>query len=235
MTEKKHTFRNSAFERRNLEQYFTEHWATKCLMQYVPQDLKKRLVWDPCAGRGDILEVCQEYGFDTVAGDIDTSNWNHDLGSIQEQDFMSIVPSLDLADEVGAIITNPPYGGRMPFGGKSVTSAEAVLRHSLTLGMDYVAMLLRTDFNHSKFRKDLFRPGMGFAYEIVLTSRPKWDWWYEKDPWEKRQAPMHNFSWFVWSPKWEGPSTQYWAGPEDVGEPLTEDEDDGSESDDTAI
>ena len=231
MTKGKHGFRTSAFERRPKEQYFTHPWCTRALLTVAPLErLKQRPVWEPAAGRGDITEVLEEADIDVFSSDIDVSNWNGE-GQITYEDFLSIAPDMNIMEEYSGIITNPPYGGgNVEYEGRKTSPAEAFVRHSLSLGVDYIAMLLRTDFNHSSKRIDLFN-GPPFAYEVVLTSRPRWDWWYEKDPWETDSSPMHNYSWFVWDRLWTGASTQFWVGPKDVGGTEIEDgeEDDATE------
>lgn len=228
MAEAKHGFRTSTYERRPSEQYFTHPWCTRALMKHAPLErLRARPVWEPAAGRGDITEVLQDEGIDVANSDIDVSNFNTDLGHITASNFLDTVPDMNIMEEYSGIITNPPYGGKkVIYDGKKLTAAEAFVRHALELGVDYVAMILRTDWNHSSKRVKLFN-GPPFAYEVVLTSRPRWDWWYDKDPWEESKSPMHNFSWFVWDRLWTGPSTQFWVSPKDVG--GNEIEDDGDE------
>lgn len=230
----KHNFRVSDYERRPNEQYFTHPWCTRALMHVAPLErLKARPIWEPAAGRGDITMVLQEFDLDVANSDIDIGNFDSDLGSINALDFLAEPVTMDIAEEYSGIITNPPYGGKkVIYDGKGLTPAEAFVRHSLALGVDYVAMILRTDWNHSKKRKDLFT-GPPFAYEVVLTSRPRWDWWYDRDPWDEPKSPMHNYSWFVWDRLWKGPSTQFWVGPEDVGgaDYIGENEDDDSSDD----
>lgn len=228
MTE--HGFRNSGYERRTFEQYFTHPWVTRALLHVAPLErLRQRPVLEPAAGRGDITKVLQEQGIDVANADIDVSNFDYDLGSITAQNFLEQEIAMDAAEEYSGIITNPPYGGKkVIYDDKKITPAEAFVRHSLNMGLDYVAMILRTDWNHSSKRVDLFS-GPPFAYEVVLTSRPRWDWWIEKDPWEESKSPMHNFSWFVWDRLWTGPSTQFWVGPKDV---LVNDDLNGEDEDD---
>jgi len=224
-----HNFRKSGYERRSNEQYFTAPWCTRALVQFIPAYVQKRAVWEPAAGRGDIVKVLIEHGYDVSPGDIDPSNWDYDLGKLTQQDFLGTEPSLDTGENFSAVITNPPYGGgNVLYDGRKMSPAEAFIRHSIAHGIDYIAMLLRTDFNHSQKRRDLFEgdAGIPFAQEIVLTSRPRWDWWEEADPWEERKSPMHNFSWFVWDAKHKGDSTQKWVHPSDLGEKITEEEDD---------
>lgn len=227
-----HSFRNSAYERRKNEQYFTQPWCTRALMKVAPTErLRKLPVWEPSAGRGDITRILQENEIDVFNTDIDTSNFDSDLGRIKELNFLTFEPDLETAENYSGIIMNPPYGGRVQYEGRSVYTSEAFVRHALNTGVDYVAAFLRTDFNHSAGRKDLWED-KPYAYEVAMLSRPRWDWWYldELDPWDIK-SPMHNYSWFVWDRHWQGKPTQFFVGPKDVAVPdepdvLPEGEDD---------
>jgi hypothetical protein len=203
---------SSNFERIENERYFTEHWVTKALIPFVPPYVMDRIVWEPSCGRGDITQVLQEEGFDTFSSDIDISEFNHDLGKGREHDFLTSPFDFAMVEEYSAIITNPPYGKDAP-GEPSLS--DKFVQHALDLQIDLVAMLLRAEFNSAGKRVDLFdRSKNPFAFEVVLTSRPRWDWWFEKAADEPNHGPRHNFSWFVWDRRWEGPSTQFWAGKE---------------------
>ena len=197
---------NNDFERRENERYFTHPSVTQALLPFIPPYVKQRIVWEPACGRGDITKVLQEEGYDTYSTDIDLSEWDYDLGDPDEGDFMEQKFDMDIVDEYSAIITNPPYGGNL---------SEAFVRHALALHVDFVAMLLRSEFNSAVSRVDLFDRGQSpFAFELVLTSRPRWDWWYDKKPEEPNHGPRHNFSWLCWDRRWEGPSTQFWPNKE---------------------
>jgi hypothetical protein len=62
-----------------------------------------------------------------------------------------------------------------------------------------VAMLLRSEFASAGGRDDLFCDEAGYAFEVKLTSRPRWDWWFRDKP---KSSPRHNYSWFVWDKEW---------------------------------
>lgn len=236
-----HNFRSSAYERRKNDQYFTQDWCTQVLLPLIPLYVKQKHVWEPAAGRGDITKVLEGDGYDVINSDIDITNWNHDIGTINSANFLELEPISPEIRDYNAIITNPPYGKLVEYNGKKLSLAEAFIRHSFAQGVEFVAMLLPTDFNHSSKRRDLFDnmfltdesydpifcdPMLKFAFEVVLTSRPRWDWWYPPVDGEKRKSPMHNYSWFVWDARHKGPSTQYWMGPKDVGETPTEEDED---------
>jgi predicted RNA methylase len=190
------------------ERYFTEPGVTSLLLPFIPAYVKDGFILEPAAGRGDMTRVFVEEGYDVLSLDIDISEFDHELGSIREQDFLQLEP-WELDENVKAIITNPPYGNRR---------AEMFVAQALAMPVDYVAMLLRSEFNTSIRRIGLWdRQQNPFAYEIVLCGyRPRWDWWMEKDPWEKEAAPMHTYSWFVWDRNWKGSRTQFFVGKADI-------------------
>jgi hypothetical protein len=94
-------------------------------------------------------------------------------------------PSFFVDEKIDAIITNPPFGKK----------AEAFVRKAskATQSVRYMAFLLRSEWKHGSKRLDLFEPGSHYAGEIVLTWRPRWDWWFRDKP---EASPRHNFSWF---------------------------------------
>lgn len=218
MTKKKakHNYRNSTYEEKPMGQYFTAPWVTKVMMQRLLLDLESYdRVLEPFAGRGDMAKVLMN-GFKVDCFDIDDTNYLLKSPKLKVQNFLDLKPSPKLSDRYQAIVTNPPYGGdNVEYAGRKMPRAEAMVRHALSLDIPYVAMLLRADFNHASGRTDLFtNPGYGYAYEVALTSRPRWDWWipYSEVPKDKRKTPMHNYSWFVWDKNYMGKvATTYYA------------------------
>lgn len=200
----------SGYDRRENERYFTHPWITNALIKHMPEYLLSEKIWEPAAGRGDMAGVLMDHGYEVFASDIDISEYAHGFDSAAEMDFLGDVP-LDMLFEFKAVITNPPYGGgKVDYRDRKVEPSEAFVRKALDIGMDYVAMVLRSEFNSAAGRVDLFTaPEYGFAHEIVLTTRPRWDWWYAE---EAKASPRHNFSIFVWDRRWNKPPTQFWEG-----------------------
>jgi hypothetical protein len=60
-----------------------------------------------------------------------------------------------------------------------------------------MAMLLRSEFKSGKSRKAIFGDCEHYMGELVLTTRPRWDYGDPDAP--ENAAPRHNFSWFLWS------------------------------------
>lgn len=196
-------FRNSGEERKTNDRYFTPSWCSELILPFIPEYVKSGFILEPSAGRGDMTRVFVENGYDVMSGDIDISEFDNELGSVVQQDFLEM-ESWEIDDSVKAVITNPPYKNRM---------AEKFVAHAITMPVDFIAMFLRSEFNTSSRRMDLWdRQKNPFAYEIVLCgTRPRWDWWLpDPEPWEEpRNSPMHMYSWFVWDKNWEGPRTQF--------------------------
>lgn len=201
---------HSNFDRRPRDQYWTEPWVTRALLRvFGPQMLTMQarggVLWEPAAGRGDMVGEMIGYGLRVHASDVDPSNWNSELGHVEPRDFLDVDSLLDPPDKTVAIVTNPPYDKAREF-------IERALQHDVSL----VAMILRSEWNHSSKRCHLFERD-DFVAEIVLTARPRWDNWLEIP--KPKHGPRHNYSLFVWSPdghrEWlngHDVSTQYWEG-----------------------
>jgi hypothetical protein len=164
--------RDSGYERKERDLYETPEWVTKALLPYVPGRIKD--VWEPACASGKMTRALNTI-IPTVYGtDID-------LGI----DFLE-----QSSSPYDAIITNPPY-----------VLAREFIDHALTLTKrrwGYVAMLLRTDYDHASTRTHLF--GWPFSRKVVLTKRIKW---FE----DSKGQPSFNHAWFIWDWKHSGPPT----------------------------
>jgi hypothetical protein len=85
-------------------------------------------VWEPACGSGGMAEELRLGGHTVHATDI-----------VSGCDFLAAEGVAD------AIVTNPPYG-----------LAQRFIEHALRLSQRYVAMLLRTDYDHARTRQHLF-------------------------------------------------------------------------------
>ena len=99
-----------------------------------------------------MVKALSDLGFNVVGTDI-----------AKGEDFL-MMPGPVLTD---AIITNPPYNVAERF-----FRERAVDLMFASKGI--VAMLLRTDFDHAKTRRQLFGHCAQFAKKVVLTKRIKW-------------------------------------------------------------
>lgn len=223
------SFYGSDFERNANDAYYTE--AAVCMA--VAKWLRTRAlrVWEPCCGRGDLAGILYAKGMSPLMSDIDISAVDPRARKlkipVEQHDFLNDkkLPSfvIGAASNVDAIVTNPPFGD----------NAEKVIRQALTFSnVRCFAFLLRSEWDHASTRLDLFRE-QPFAGEIVLTWRPRWDWWLT--PEQKREerikanavrvahgkkaksldepdaGPRHNFKWFLWDREHKGPPVKLYA------------------------
>ena len=165
--------RDSGYARKERDLYETPKWVTLALLPHIPRPLK---VWEPACGSGKMVDALREAGLDVIGTDIDSG-----------ADFLTAQPS----EGTDAIITNPPYELATEFICRALSKLP---RHGFT------AMLLRTDFDHAKTRKDLFGEHPYFAKKIVLTKRIRW---FE----DSKGSPSFNHAWFLWSFEHSGPPT----------------------------
>lgn len=159
--------RGSGYERQERDLYETPEWVTRALIEHLPRAMR---VWEPAAGSGKMADVLYRSGMalDVYSTDIATG-----------VDFLSCSNQ----NTVEAIITNPPYN-----------IAQEFIEHALNLTRNargYVAMLLRTDFDHAKTRQHLFRDCPQFACKVVLTKRIVW---FDRPG----AAPSFNHAWYIW-------------------------------------
>lgn len=162
------------YPRRELEKYYTPHWSVEALRMAEAAYLHpQKPVFDPCAGDGAILDAFKvAFGADIAP----------DRPDIITADYLKTPAP---KEPYGAIVTNPPYGqgGRL-----AVSFIEKALNEA-----EFVAMLLRVDFDSASTRKHLFGECDRFATKYVLTKRLRWTNIEQAD-----SGPSTNHAWFVW-------------------------------------
>jgi hypothetical protein len=169
----------SGHARNDKDFYSTEEWVTRLLM--ARYNLRGP-IWEPACGDGRMTRVLAQR-FDVVSSDLvdrGFSDW-------VQLDFLraSEPPG---GREVGAIVTNPPYGERGLLAREFVCKALALMR---PVG-GQVAMFLRNEWDCAVTWRELYEI-MPLALKIVCLRRPYWA--------ERRagdSGPRHNFAWFVW-------------------------------------
>ncbi len=186
--------RSSGYERKERDAYQTPAWVTRALIERVTPGIfrKGAFVWEPAAGKGQMVAELEAAGFLVYASDIEP-----EAEQCSRCDFLR--ERITLKPDV--ICTNPPYVDAVPF----VERALEITRE--TNGA--VAMLLNVDWDSGKTRRHLFRDCPAFARKIVLIDRVVW---FEPPPGSKKSSPSDNHAWFVWDWLNRGrPPTLDWA------------------------
>ena len=174
--------RKSGYERKERDLYHTPEWVTKCLLDHIPIHVGK--VWEPAAGDGHMAEVLKER-FDV---------WQSDIYPTQNLDAVADFLVSKLPESFSAIITNPPYD-------KALNFIELALR--LTEPRNgFVAMLLRSDYDHAKTRRHLFEDCPSFSKKIILRKRIAW---VVEDNGKPKSSPSFNHCWMIWDHQHKGP------------------------------
>jgi hypothetical protein len=190
---------SSGYERNRLDRYWTHPWMTEELIKKMEllgvlrSDMAP--VWEPGAGQGDMSRALMALGMSTYSTDIDMGEFDYDIGPGHERSFLDEIelPEFE-GKQVKSIITNPPYNS--PWRG----IGNDFIRHGLSFfepeGITFMAMLMRSEYRCGKSRKDMFGECDHYMGELVLTTRPRWDYGDPDAP--EKAAPRHNFSWFLW-------------------------------------
>jgi hypothetical protein len=176
--------RNSDYARKERDFYTTPPWVTETLLPHLPTHVNH--IWEPACGDGRMSNVlsrkCDVFGSDIAFG----------------SDFLAAtaLPCQGL----GGIVTNPPYEHATEF-------CEKALRMMEPVG-GFVAMLLRTDFDHAQGRTHLFRDCPAFSKKVVLMKRIVW---FVEDDGKPKASPSFNHAWFLWDWRHDGPATLAYA------------------------
>lgn len=125
-------------------------------------------VWEPACGDGAIARVLEGHGFEVAGSDLVGRGYGRLLDFLQAK--KALAP---------AIVTNPPYGSRLP---------EKFLRHAMTLKVGYVALLLKATYWHAAERLPLFG-----AHPPAAVYPLSW-----RVDFLGRGAPTMDVTWFVW-------------------------------------
>lgn len=165
-------------KRRELDFYPTPKNVTRSLMDFMFKEGyfdPNTTLWEPACGDGSMSEVLKEYCPSVYSSDIRETGYGD--GGI---DFLCA----NWNGEFNAIITNPPFN-------LSALFIEKALRE-----VEFVCMLLKSQYWHAKARYDLFiqNPPM---YVLPLTWRPDFLEHERKDG-EKKGAPTMEVAWSVW-------------------------------------
>jgi hypothetical protein len=172
---------------RGLDAYFTPEEATIALIniekQYIPSN-----IWEPACGNGAISKVLLKYGYSVISSDIDDYGYQQGKSGI---DYLCA----KCADDIQAIVTNPPYCLAQIFVEKAVTEVA------------YVALLLRTNFLESASRLSLFRKHPPIRVWISSRRLPM----MHRYNWQGPQAPSNTcHAWFIWQSGFSGKTVVDW-------------------------
>ena len=126
-------------------------------------DFADDLIWDPCCGRGNILDVARERGHRTVGSDIVDRSPRHRFirGNVLTQ--ISRPPGSHARPT--SVISNPPYGYEEDI-------AERIMRRVLAWPVRQSAFLLPIAFLASAGRWRFFEQDWRAAHVLICSERP---------------------------------------------------------------
>jgi len=182
--------RNSTYIRKKRDLYETPEWVTEALLPHLPAVC---LIMEPAAGTGKMVRIL-ERDAKVWAQDIEPDPCLHAVGDFRQS---TISTSCGVCH---GIVTNPPF-----------ELATEFIEHALRLTEPvngFVAMLLRTDFDHAKSRTHLFRDCPAFSKKLVLMKRIVW---FVEDDGKPKASPSYNHAWFLWNHQHEGQPTLAYA------------------------
>jgi len=160
-------------QREDYDFYPTPSEVTLALLEAESHNLRThKFIWEPACGDGAISDVLKDHGHFVISTDIVERGYG---GQVARCDFL-----LEKEMRSQAIITNPPF-----------ILAEEFIRHAKTLGISYLALLLKSTYWHAAGRYPLWNEWRPAAI-YPLTWRPDF---------LEKGAPTMEASWVVWRGK----------------------------------
>jgi hypothetical protein len=142
-------------------------------------------IWEPAAGRGNIVRYLRDAGHVVVASDI----WHYDFALDFEADFLAQVQA-PAGTEL--ILTNPPYRYATEFVVRALDLCPRVI------------LLCRLAFLESERRTHILDSGMLEAVHVFKRRLPM----MHREGWSgPRASSAMAFAWFVWQRNHAGPTT----------------------------
>jgi hypothetical protein len=152
--------------------YQTPIWAAEL---FADAESLPPMIWEPCAGDGNIASVLRDRGVKVLESDLTPRNRRQ-----KRLDFFAAMEA-----PAPALVTNPPYGNR--------GDVSRFIRHAYAIGIEYLALLLKADFMCAGERFYLFEEELGYPTHIwALSTRPDF---------RNQKGPPMNCGWYVWR-KW---------------------------------
>lgn len=179
-----------AFAPQPRDKFYTPPHAVERLLEHdcfaVKNELRRFLVWECAAGRGDIAKVLVRAGLRVMATDIAPDRGQ--LHPVLPLDFLAAYePS---GERRLAIITNPPFG-------KQSDAAIHFIEHGLAI-MErvpgFMALLLPFEFDARPRRSPFLARHPMWLGKLTIGERIRW----VNLP-QKKSAPMGHHAWFMWA------------------------------------
>lgn len=159
--------RSQKWERSDYDWYIEPPRAVEQLLDGI--DFGDDLIWDPCCGKGNILDVAKQWGHPTFGSDIKMRGARHRFVRANILSQVSAMPTLP--DRPTSVICNPPYGYEADIAERIITrilECFAVRRAAFILPIAFLA-------GQERWRSDRlarFKPSHACIYRERHTMPP---------------------------------------------------------------
>lgn len=175
--------------------YVEPRWCVEALADLLGDRLRGDLIWDPCCGRGTVLEVFAARSQKVLGTDVARRFEELDY-AFSQNDFFKCdrLPTL----RPSSIIFNPPY-----------KESKAFIRHALGLATHFVAALVPLTFLASRVRAPFYAEHPPL-YVAILSRRPSMPPGALIDQLGDRafKGGKTDYCWLVWDRRQPNPMTR---------------------------
>lgn len=171
--------------------WYREH-ARDVAPLFAAIDFRDDLIYDPCCGKANILDVARAHGHATFGGDVVERGHRHQF---RRQNFLTATMHPRPHDRALSIVTNPPYGYERGIAERIITKALDEVPFRLA------AFLLPIEFVCGQGRYERLYSKRPPAYVGFLVQRPSMPPGHMVDLMgdDAYRGGMAEYAWLVWS------------------------------------
>jgi len=157
-------------------------------------DFRGALIWDPCCGTGNTLNVANKFGHATIGSDIVDRMARH---KFYRSNFLMATKWPNPGDRPLSMVYNPPYNA--PTG----TTEQFILRALDIVPFDRMAVLVPSNILFGQERLDLLYTKRKPSHVGLLMKRPSMPPGHEVERLKAQgmdfKGGKQDFAWLVWS------------------------------------
>lgn len=199
--------RSKRWEQEENQWYVDPPYCSEQLFAAI--DFGDDLIWDPCCGRGTILDVAKERGHPTLGSDVVDRHARH---TFRRGNFISqFSKHPTYKDRRLSIVMNPPYGGEKDM-------AERMIRKALDFPVHRVAALLPIAFLCAEGRWRFFAQDFHPSHVLYLCDRPSMPpgSMIEAMGESAFKGGMADYIWMVWTAPHRWQTRSIWLKPDKI-------------------
>lgn len=201
--------RSKKHERAPYDWYCENDVPVRQLFEHPAINFGTDLIYDPCCGRGNILDVAKQFGHPTCGSDVVDRHPRHRF--VRGNFISQITRPPSYRDRALSIVTNPPYGYEPDI-------AERIIRKAIDFPIRMAAFLLPIAFLGSGGRFLFFTKDIHPSHVAICSERPTMPPGHLMHEWGEKafKGGMADYIWVIYTAPHRWKTQTIWLKPDDI-------------------